>query len=596
MSTAEAFPGEGVASGKQHGDVSGHLPARNDNMTLVSKLQVQPRNAGLPGRIADVAALGTHAYLTAFRDPTCERGGVHVVDISDPKAPKERVGAFIPTSSGSYAGEGIKVFPMANASFTGDVLIFQNESCGTPKRNEGSGGISLYDVTKPNSPKPLALHQGDLSIPGAGTRAQPTTVHSFDVWTIGGRTYAALVDNEEATDVDIMDITDPRRPKMINDTLDLTAATRQDSPDNLTSIFSHDMDVKIIDGRAIMALNYWDGGYVLLDVTDPRPGKVVILANSTYAELDEQRLERGQEIAPEGNAHQSELSRDNDFMIGTDEDFNPFRVAASFIPAGGTAVEFDAAQASGTPPLTEDVTAVGATRFVGLACNGDPLAPADDMAAVAIVERGACAFQDKLDNITAAGYTAGIVFNSSAAGCLTLVTMLAEGEIPFIFVDRSVGLQLLGGGPIDGTQCASPAIDHGTAAVDVAGIFSGWGYVRQFGVDLGDGNSFSGALDQVDTYAVAEAQDVDYAVGFGDLSVHEVAMDEQRNDIAYLSYYAAGIRAVQFDEGGMTEIGAFIDEGGSNFWGVEIHRIKGKDYLLASDRDFGLYIFETLDP
>ena len=35
------------------------------------------------------------------------------------------------------------------------------------------------------------------------------------------RAYAVLVDNEEATDVDIMDITDPRAPVLVNDTLDL---------------------------------------------------------------------------------------------------------------------------------------------------------------------------------------------------------------------------------------------------------------------------------------------------------------------------------------------------------------------------------------
>jgi hypothetical protein len=42
---------------------------------------------------------------------------------------------------------------------------------------------------------------------------------------------------------------------------------------------------------------------------------------------------------------------------------------------------------------------------------------------------------------------------------------------------------------------------------------------------------------------------------------------------------------------GLRQVGAFIDEGGNNFWGVEVHKIRGKQYMLASDRDFGLYIF-----
>ncbi|HEX2192272.1 MAG TPA: hypothetical protein VHH09_03685 [Acidimicrobiales bacterium] len=38
-------------------------------------------------------------------------------------------------------------------------------------------------------------------------------------------------------------------------------------------------------------------------------------------------------------------------------------------------------------------------------------------------------------------------------------------------------------------------------------------------------------------------------------------------------------------------MGAFIDEGGNNFWGVEVwHDETGRRYvLLASDKDFGLY-------
>ncbi|GAA0811901.1 hypothetical protein [Spirilliplanes yamanashiensis] len=46
-------------------------------------------------------------------------------------------------------------------------------------------------------------------------------------------------------------------------------------------------------------------------------------------------------------------------------------------------------------------------------------------------------------------------------------------------------------------------------------------------------------------------------------------------------------------ERGLKEVGAFIDKGGNNFWGVEVHKIGGKQYVLASDRDYGLYIFKV---
>jgi hypothetical protein len=601
FSYTEDFEGEGVAGPKKQRierDVA-RLPVDSYGVTLVSKLRMQDREAGLAGRIADVAALGNHAYLTAFRDPACTRGGVHVVDIANPERPKELVGSFIPTSTGSYAGEGIKVFSMANEHFTGDVLVFQNESCGTAKRNESSGGISLWDVTRPRNPRLLAAHQGDFTVFGQ-ERPFPNQVHSFDVWTDRntGRTYAALVDNEEWTDVDIMDITDPRNPVLINDTLDLFDATFQAEPAGLSSVFSHDMDVKEIAGpdglRYVMALNYWDGGYVLLDVTDPTVEGGLILANSEYAELDEERLKRGEEITPEGNAHQSELSRDNDYLLGTDEDFDPYRTTATIADGPYEGESVTLVNGAGTPPL-EGTSLSGATTYVGEACGSLPPATTE----VALVERGTCFFQDKLDAVTAAGYELAIVFNNERDDCLSLLTMLADGDLPFLFANRLDGLRLLGQEFAEADACSTATgVDEGGAgsAIEITSVFAGWGYVRLFAADVGDGTPWSGSLDQIDTYAIPESQDPAFATGYGDLSVHEVAMDERRNDIAYLSYYAGGFRIVQFGDDGITEIGAFVDAQGSNFWGVEIHTIKGKDYVLASDRDYGLYIFETVDP
>ena len=58
---------------------------------------------------------------------------------------------------------------------------------------------------------------------------------------------------------------------LVNDTLDLVDlfGVEQETPANLQSVFSHDMDVQKIGQRYVMNMNYWDGGYVLLDVTDP---------------------------------------------------------------------------------------------------------------------------------------------------------------------------------------------------------------------------------------------------------------------------------------------------------------------------------------
>ena len=71
----------------------------------------------------------------------------------------------------------------------------------------------------------------------------------------------------------------------------------------------------------------------------------------------------------------------------------------------------------------------------------------------------------------------------------------------------------------------------------------------------------------------------------------------QSQGLAYLSYYSGGFRVVTYGKNGIQEVGAFIDEGGNNFWGVEIWNDEnGEQFVLASDRDFGLYIFQYTGP
>jgi hypothetical protein len=596
----ELFPGEGVVAdgGKQHEGDEGHLPpVHRGPVELVGKGEVtNPSGAGNTGRVGDVTGYGDFAYLTAYAEPTCQAGGVHVMDISDPANPVEVRDAFIPTSPGSFAGEGIQVVRMDNESFTGDLLVHNNETCDPAQIIDPAkaGGISLWDVSNPRDPQPVTLHTGDFTNPSGVPDPAPNQTHSMRVWTnvFDGRTYVVLVDDEEATDVDILDITDPRNPVLVNDTLDLAAqfGVDQADPANLTQVFSHDMDVYKIGQRYVMNVSYWDGGYVLLDVTDPRPGQVSLIAESDFAALDEQRLARGQEISPEGNAHQSELSPNRRFLIGTDEDFAPFRVQGTIDSGTYSGTSYPVVPASGAAQVTPDAPIAGPTTAVGLGC--DP-ATVPAGSGTALVERGVCPFQTKLDNVMAQGYSAGIVFNSMQPDCMTLVNMAAEGEIPFVFVSRLTGLQLLGApGVTEQNACSTPAPAGSSEATTINAVFDGWGYVRLFGTDIPRQRGATGSISQIDTYSVPEAQDPAHASGSGDLSVHEVAMDPDTQGVAYLSYYAAGLRVVEYGRDGIEEVAAFIDEGGNNFWGVEVwYDERGAEYVLASDRDFGLYVF-----
>ena len=332
-SLAEHWNSHGAA-----GSVAGRqsVSPRAEGLRLVGQFDTAGRTGGA-GRVADVSAKGNFAYLTMFYEPTCGKGGVQIVDISDPAAPK--AAGYIPSHVDTYSGEGSQVVSLNTPSFKGDLLVYQNEWC--PGTTNGVGGVSLVDVTNPRQPKKLVEGAGDFTKKdGSQSKGVPQTranqTHSAFAWTNRetGKVFVVLVDDLEEPDVDILDITNPSKPKLISETnLDQFAQTGPTRPHG-DAVFSHDMIVKHINGRDIMLMSYWDGGYVTLDVTNP--AAPVALSDTDFAATDPARVPYGQTITPEGNAHEAEFTRDNQFFFATDEDFNPYRVVATFL-AGGAA-------------------------------------------------------------------------------------------------------------------------------------------------------------------------------------------------------------------------------------------------------------------
>ena len=101
-------------------------------------------------------------------------------------------------------------------------------------------------------------------------------------------------------------------------------------------------------------------------------------------------------------------------------------------------------------------------------------------------------------------------------------------------------------------------------------------------------------MQEVDFDAPPEGQQEAYAENFGDMTVHEVATDPDAR-LVYVSHYALGMRVLSYDDSGLEEVGAFVEPGGSNYWGVEVYKLGGARYILGSDRDRGLRIF-TYNP
>ncbi|WP_306914636.1 MULTISPECIES: LVIVD repeat-containing protein [unclassified Arthrobacter] len=616
----------------QHGTDEGHLTGTgaSGKLQLLDVVDITD-TADL---IADVTVSpdGNTAFLANWGEPDCagpETGGqtspdagAYVIDISnietDPQSARQ-IG-FIPSHQDTRPGEGMQVVEVTTAQFSGDILVMNNEECG----KNGKGGVSLWDVTDPAKPKKLSEHFGDRE-PGSRDANQ---IHSAFAWDTGANAYIVMTDNEQFPDVDILDITNPHRPRLIAE-YDLNAFNVDQPELGLTESFLHDMVVKEINGRFIMLLSYWDGGYVLLDVTDP--ANAVFLGDTNFAAIDPELQESlGVSLTPEGNAHQAELTLDNEFFIGTDEDFAPYRAGPLRITSGSFQGEYPSVIVPGgqPPAILEDLTLSGPVVYGGYGCPAsaplprpenipgylDSLQPGDET--ILVLQRGpsgdpsapeaACFPGEKAHQAALAGWDAVLLVNHHAGEAVGGAPFCGSGA----FVDEIVAVcttheafhKLFNLEPFDPAQWTYPeniAIGAIGDRIEAGSVFDGWGYVHLFDPDT---------MQELDTYAIPEAHDPAYALGYGDLSVHEVAVDPQDPSLAYLSYYSGGMRAIQIQCAGtpydpanppadkstceLVEVGSYLDPAGNDFWGVETFIGEdGRTYILGSDRDSGLWIF-----
>ncbi len=598
----------------QHGPTEGHLLGTGDwgKIELVGQVEVQPTNAGdsNDGLIADVAAYGNYAYLANWGEADCsgpEKGGVNtpdsgawVIDISDPANPVQV--NFIAMPQDTRPGEGMQVVHIETGKFQGEILVMNAEACGKNYK----GGFMLYDVTNPLKPVKLKEGFGDRT----GSDAHQT--HSAFIWqpTPGGPAYLVTQDEEDLADVDIYDITNPRRPRLLSE-LDLNDFAVAQYNLNLGDSNLHDMTVKCMAsgayaGKCIMIASYWDGGYVLLDVTNPSNPQYI--GDTDYASIDPELFEQtGIALTPEGNAHQAEFTADNRFFIATDEDFSPFR-ARVVTDDGG---HYDAGEFGWAIPISELYgTLNGPTIYGGLGCPADrgsipdasTLTLAAGEEAILVLLRGTCFFSEKVETAQLLGYDAVIIANHHIGALEGLAPdqhlcgsmgHTFTVEISAVCVGHRALHELFDTAPTYTAPDGLPAVGTLGDRITVTAQFDGWGYVHLFD---------AATLQDLDTYAIPEAMDPAYASGFGTLSVHEVATDPTDASLAYLAYYSGGLRAVQIQCSNpadnstceLVEVGGYLDPAGNNFWGVEVipdPANPGDVLILASDRDYGLFIF-----
>jgi hypothetical protein len=605
----------------QHGPSEGHLPGSRSNVDLLGSLKL----TNFQGDISDVSATQApngkwYAYVGDW-GAKCQTGGVHVVDISNPANPV-KVG-FLNAGGTGYQTEGVQALHIDTSAYSGDILVVSNEWC-LPKSNPSlnPGGITIYDINDPTNPVRLVQAFGDFDL--YGNRANES--HSAIAWDAGRKAYVAAIDNEELEDVDLFEITNPRSPRLLAET-NLPGVRVNAYGSEKTS---HDFDVLKIGGRWHLMVSDWDAGWIDVDVTNPANPQIV--GDFDYAACDQVVATA---CPPEGNAHQGEWNSTGSVFIGTDEDQSPFRLPITVLDGPLAGQNFAAGEFSFTKQVASfpDGKVNGPTVFGGYGCPDDTaeippasvlgtLAPGEEK--IIVFQRGpvgdpnhaqhdACFFSDKIRAGEQAGYDVVIVANHHVGS--------NAGEFPDSFLCGSQGSPVLGtaaglcvghrfmheafGKPADYTvPYPSPAPNEptpGTLGPRIAAQsqFDGWGYARMVATP---------SMTEVGQFAIPQTSDRAFASGFGDMSVHEVEVPRGDPDegganvdtdkLAYFAWYAAGFRVVNFtDPANPREVGRYVDPAGNNFWGVALAEDQsGNRIVLASDRDFGLFIFRYTGP
>jgi hypothetical protein len=563
-----------------------------DRVRLVGSLRLDPFDLEAHG---DVAGYKKLAFVGKWREE-CPGTGVDIIDISKPHRPVKIADTLDYADTSMEDMQAIRIGRR-------DILAIGLQDCGN-SATEGTVGLELYDITNPRNPRFLSIFNGE-DIPGL--MADHGHVHEFDLVKRGdGRVLAALAspDSEAITsdeqglngigDLLLVDITNPSAPALVGEYgvlddpmfgVDFYLGVRQGG------------DARTLDHSARfnrtgtrLYLSYWDAGVIMLDVRDP--ANPFVIGRTAYAQGEE------------GNAHSIDTADDEELLIQADEDFSPFEFEFTSNAFDGSRL---AVEAQNTPPIVERPgrELAGEVVHVGRGCPADPrpvppgtgLAVADPYLAdpagkIALIERGLCRFDNKVARAQQAGAVGVIVYNNAAGG-EGLILMGIESPVidgppgiagtvittPAVFVQRSTGLLLR-----DGAQ---------PVTARAAAIFNGWGYLRFF--DISD----PAEPIQVSTFATPNTNNDAVALD-GIWSVHNPEMlrdddDDDESNTLYVSWYSDGIRVLDIrNPARPREVASWTGQGAPagappvNIWSVVPHR----GVLLASDRDFGLYVLK----
>lgn len=89
-----------------------------------------------------------------------------------------------------------------------------------------------------------------------------------------------------------------------------------------------------------------------------------------------------------------------------------------------------------------EMARTGTTLIADDACNTRPLTPGSLTGKVGLIQRGTCAFSEKINNATAAGAVGVVIYNNSDTGLLQMGMADVAISIPAVFITKTDGAMI----------------------------------------------------------------------------------------------------------------------------------------------------------